>query len=41
MEARFFNTLTNKADVLKPIRDGEVSIYCCGDRKSTRLNSSH
>jgi cysteinyl-tRNA synthetase len=30
MEARFFNTLTNKADVLKPIRDGEVSIYCCG-----------
>lgn len=30
MEASFFNTLTNKADVLKPIRDGEVSIYCCG-----------
>ena len=27
---RLFNTLTNKKEEFKPIRDGEVSIYVCG-----------
>lgn len=30
MEVKLFNSLTNKVDVLKPIKEGEVSIYCCG-----------
>ena len=27
---RLFNTLTNKKEEFKPIREGEVSIYVCG-----------
>ena len=27
---RLFNTLTNKKEEFKPLRDGEVSIYVCG-----------
>ena len=30
MEVKLFNSLTNSVDVLKPIREKEVSIYCCG-----------
>lgn len=30
MEVKLFNSLTNNIDVLKPIKPGEVSIYCCG-----------
>lgn len=30
MEVKFFNSLTNRVDELKPIHPGEVSIYCCG-----------
>lgn len=30
IEIKLHNSLTNKEEVLKPIRPGEVSIYCCG-----------
>ena len=30
MEIKFYNTLTNKIEVFKPIKENEVSIYCCG-----------
>ena len=30
MEVKLFNSLTNSLDTLKPIKPGEVSIYCCG-----------
>lgn len=30
MEIKLFNSLTNKIEVFKPIKEGEVSIYCCG-----------
>lgn len=30
MEVKLFNSLTNNVDVLKPLKEGEVSIYCCG-----------
>lgn len=30
MEIKLFNSLTNNIDTLKPIKEGEVSIYCCG-----------
>ncbi len=30
MDVKIFNSLTNQVEVLKPIREGEVSIYCCG-----------
>ena len=30
MEIKLFNSLTNKTEVLTPIKPGEVSIYCCG-----------
>ena len=30
MEIKFFNSLSNNAETLKPIKDKEVSIYCCG-----------
>jgi len=30
MEIKVFNSLTNKIDPIKPIKDGEISMYCCG-----------
>ena len=30
MEIKLFNSLSNSLEVLKPIKAGEVSIYCCG-----------
>jgi len=30
MEIKFYNSLTNKIEDFKPIKAGEVSIYCCG-----------
>lgn len=30
MEIKLFNSLTNQIEVFKPLRGGEVSIYCCG-----------
>ena len=30
MEIKFFNSLSNQIEVFKPLREGEVSIYCCG-----------
>lgn len=30
MEIKVFNSLSNQIEVLKPIRENEVSIYCCG-----------
>ena len=30
MEIKVFNSLTNNLDTLKPIKEKEVSIYCCG-----------
>ena len=30
MEIKVFNSLSNSVEVLKPIRENEVSIYCCG-----------
>lgn len=30
IDVKVFNSLTNRIDVLKPIHEGEVSIYCCG-----------
>lgn len=30
MEIKLFNSLTNSTEVFKPLRDNEVSIYCCG-----------
>ncbi len=30
MEIKFYNTLTNSIQVFKPIKENEVSIYCCG-----------
>ena len=30
MEIKFFNSLSNQVDKLVPIKDNEVSIYCCG-----------
>ncbi len=30
MEIKLFNSLSNKIEVFKPIKEGEVSIYCCG-----------
>lgn len=30
MEIKLFNSLSNQIEVLKPIRENEVSIYCCG-----------
>ena len=30
MEVKLFNSLTNSLETLKPIKPGEVSIYCCG-----------
>ena len=30
MQIKVFNSLTNKIEEFKPLRDGEVSIYCCG-----------
>lgn len=30
MEIKLFNSLTNKIETFKPLRENEVSIYCCG-----------
>lgn len=30
MEIKFYNSLTNKLETFKPIKENEVSIYCCG-----------
>ena len=30
MEIKLFNSLTNSTEVFKPLREKEVSIYCCG-----------
>lgn len=30
MDVKLFNSLSNKVEELKPIKPGEVSIYCCG-----------
>ncbi len=30
MEIKVFNSLTNNIEILKPIKEKEVSIYCCG-----------
>ena len=30
MEIKLFNSLSNQIEVFKPLREGEVSIYCCG-----------
>ena len=30
MEIKLFNSLTNRVEVFKPIKEGEVSLYCCG-----------
>lgn len=30
MEIKVFNSLSNSVEVLKPIKENEVSIYCCG-----------
>ena len=30
MDIKVFNSLTNKMEILAPIHEGEVSIYCCG-----------
>ena len=30
MEIKFFNSLSNNVETLKPIKEKEVSIYCCG-----------
>ena len=30
MEIKFFNSLTNNTEVFKPLKEKEVSIYCCG-----------
>ena len=30
MEIKFYNSLTNKIELFKPIKEGEVSIYVCG-----------
>lgn len=30
MEIKVFNSLTNKHEILKPIKENEVSMYCCG-----------
>lgn len=38
MEVKLYNSLTNKLEVLKPIKQGEVSIYCCGP---TVYNDAH
>ena len=29
-EIKFYNTLTNKIEEFKPIKEGEVSMYVCG-----------
>jgi len=38
MEVKLYNSLTNKLEILKPIKPGEVSIYCCGP---TVYNDAH
>ena len=38
MDVKLYNSLTNKIEVLKPIKPGEVSIYCCGP---TVYNDAH
>ena len=38
MEVKFYNSLTNKVEVFKPIKDNEVSIYVCGP---TVYNDAH
>lgn len=30
MDIKVFNSLTNRMEILTPIHEGEVSIYCCG-----------
>ena len=30
MDIKLFNSLTNKLEVLSPIKPGEISMYCCG-----------
>ena len=30
MEIKFFNSLTNNVETFKPLKEKEVSIYCCG-----------
>ena len=30
MEIKVFNSLTNQIEKFKPIKEKEVSIYCCG-----------
>ena len=30
MEIRLFNSLSNRVETFKPIKPGEVSMYCCG-----------
>ena len=30
MDVKLFNSLTNQEEILKPIKPGEVSMYCCG-----------
>lgn len=30
MQIKLFNSLTNKIEEFKPLKEGEVSIYCCG-----------
>lgn len=30
MEVKLFNSLTNQLETFKPIKSGEVSMYCCG-----------
>ena len=38
MEIRFYNTLTRKKEIFKPINKGKVSLYTCGP---TVYNSAH
>ncbi|HIM74239.1 MAG TPA: cysteine--tRNA ligase, partial [Candidatus Marinimicrobia bacterium] len=38
MEIRFYNTLTRKKEIFKPINEGKVSLYTCGP---TVYNRAH
>ena len=38
MEIRFYNTLTRKKEIFKPINKGKVSLYTCGP---TVYNRAH
>ena len=38
MEVKFYNSMTNRLEVFKPIKENEVSIYVCGP---TIYNHAH